>query len=139
LSEAGSSDNVALIRRGLDAFSRGAFDESMADIHEDIEWYVAFRLPDLPADKDVYRGHDEVRELWSAFSGGWESLTATLEDVVAERDDLVIVRVHWVGRGEASGVEVDRTIFYVFEIADGKLLRLRPFDDEAEALQAAGL
>jgi hypothetical protein len=42
-------------------------------------------------------------------------------------------------RGSASGIEVDRTIFYVFEIAAGKLKRLRPFGTEPEALEAAGL
>jgi hypothetical protein len=34
---------------------------------------------------------------------------------------------------------VDRTVLYVFEIAAGKLKRLRPFDTEAEAIEAAGL
>jgi hypothetical protein len=44
-----------------------------------------------------------------------------------------------VGQGSASGIEVDRTVFYVFEIVAGKLKRLRPFNTEAEALEAAGL
>jgi hypothetical protein len=90
-------------------------------------------------DKAVYQGHDEVRRLWAAFRSGWAELTVTLEEVVDAREDFVVVRTRFVGRGSASGIEVDRTIFYVFEIAAGKLERLRPFDTEREALEAAGL
>ncbi len=121
----------------MDAFSRGDFDASLEIMDPDIEWHVAFRLPDLPLNKSVYRGTDEVRELWTAFKGGWAELTATLEEVIEARDDLAVVRAHFVGRGGASGIEVDRTLFYVFEIDSGRLKRLRPFDTEAEALAAA--
>ena len=90
-------------------------------------------------DKTVYRGHDEVRQLWAAFRSGWAELTVILEAVVDAREDLVVVRARFVGRGSSSGIEVDRTVFYVFERASGKLKRLRPFDAEADALAAAGV
>ena len=134
-----AEENIALIYRGLDAFSRGDFDAGVEDMQPDVEWHVSFRLPDLPLDKAVYEGHDEVRRLWAAFRSGWAELTVTLEEVVDAREDSVVVRTRFVGRGSASGIEVDRTIFYVFEIAAGKLKRLRPFDTEREALEAAGL
>ena len=132
-------ENIALIHRGLDAFSRGDFDGGVADMEPDIEWYVSFRLPDMPLDKPVYHGVDEVRRLWAAFRSGWAKLTVTLEEVVDASEDFVVVRARFVGRGRASGIEVDRTVFYVFEILAGKLKRRRPFDTEEEALEAAGL
>ena len=58
--------------------------------------------------------------------------------MVDAREDLVVVRTRFVGQGRSSGIEVDRTVFYVFEIAAGKLKRLRPFDTEADALAVAG-
>jgi hypothetical protein len=75
--------------------------------------------------------------LWTAFRSVWDELSVTLEAVVEAHEDVVVGRARFVGRGSASGVEVDRTLFYVFEIAAGKLKRLRPFDTEAEALAAA--
>jgi ketosteroid isomerase-like protein len=134
-----AEENIALVHRGLDAFSRGDFDAGVEDMRPDIEWHVSFRLPDLPLDKPVYHGRDEIRQLWAAFRSGWAKLTVTLEEVIAAREDFVVVRARFVGRGNASGIEVDRTIFYLFEIADGQLKRLRPFDTEPEALEAAGL
>ncbi len=76
--------------------------------------------------------------MWAAFRSVWHELSVTLEEVVEAHGDVVVVRTRFVGRGSASGVEVDRTVFYVFELAAGKLKRLRPFDTEAEALAAAG-
>ena len=42
-------------------------------------------LPDLPMDKTIYRGPDEVRSLWAAFSSVWDELTVSVEEVVGER------------------------------------------------------
>jgi hypothetical protein len=56
--------------------------------------------------------------LWTAFRSVWDELSVTLEEVVEAHEDVVVVRGRFVGRGSASGVEVDRTLFYVFEIAD---------------------
>ena len=134
-----AEENIALVHRGLDAFSRGDFDAGVEDMRPDIEWHVSFRLPDLPLDKPVYHGRDDVRRLWAAFRSGWATLTLSLEEVIDAREDYVVVRTRFVGRGSASGIVVDRTVFFVFEIVDGKLKRLRPFDTEAEALEAAEL
>ena len=132
-----ADENIALIHRGFDAFSRGDFDAGVADLDPDVEWHLAFRLPDLPLDKTVYHGRDEVRRVWAAFRSAWDELTLSLEEVVDARGDVVVIHARFVGRGSGSGIEVDRTIFYVFEIAGGKLKRLRPFDTESQALAAA--
>jgi ketosteroid isomerase-like protein len=42
-------------------------------------------------------------------------------------------------RGATSGASVERRFFYVVDFRDGKLIRSRPFEDLAEARQAAGL
>jgi ketosteroid isomerase-like protein len=129
--------NIALVNHGLAAFSRGDFDAAVVDMHPDIEWHVAFQLPDMPPDKTVYVGPEEIRRLWAAFRSAWERLTVDVEEVLEDSDDLVVVRARFVGKAGDSGIEVDRLIFYVFELSGGKLKRLRPFDTEAEAVAAA--
>jgi ketosteroid isomerase-like protein len=131
--------NVEMLRRGFEAFSRGDFDESLKDIHRDIEWHVAFRLPDLPMPKDVYRGRDEVRTLWNAFASVWDELAIEVEEILYVDDDRMVARARFRGRGEGSGVEVDRVVFYSQRVRDGKLVYLRPFDDEASARRDLGL
>ena len=131
--------NMELARRGLSAFSRDDLDGTLATIHPDIEWYVAFRLPDLPMVKDVYRGHDEVRELWQLFRSGWESLQIEIEEFLHADDGRVVLRVRFVGRGAESGIEVDRTLFYAYRMRDGLLVYSRAWDDEASARRDLGL
>jgi ketosteroid isomerase-like protein len=130
---------MELARRGLSAFSRGDMDGTLATVHPDIEWYVAFRIPDLPILKDVYRGHHEVRELWHAFRSGWESLAIDLEEFLHVDDERVVLRVRFVGRGAESGIEVDRTLFYAYRMRDGLLVYSRAWDDEGSARRDLGL
>lgn len=132
-----------LAREGLDAFSRRDFDASLAIMHPDIEWHLTFPLPDLPPGKTVFRGHDEVRSLWENFTSTWESMTIEIEGIEAEepaeRGEIVIVHVRFCGLGEGSGIEVDQSLYYVFEIEDDLLVRLRPTDSLDEARTMAGL
>jgi len=131
--------NLQLLRDGLDAFSRGALDESLARMHPEVEWNVVFPLPDRPASKDVYRGRDEVRELWQEFRSVWDELTIALEEVLHADAERVLARTRFRGRGTGSGVEVDRVVFYVFRIRDGLLVYTRAFDEEVAARRDLGL
>ena len=131
------SENVEASLRGFEAFSHGDWDACLAEIDPEIEWHLTFQLPDLPPEKTVFRGHDEVKTLWDAFRGAWDELTLELEQVLYDRDDMVIAKVRFRGRGGSSGAEVDRVLFYVQELREARLLRLRPFQSEAEAFAAA--
>ncbi len=126
-------------RRGLEAFSRGALEDSLATLDPDVEWHISFRLPDLPPDLKVVRGHEQVREVWDAFRGGWERLTVDLEEILHDEGDVVLLRARFHGLGASSGIEVDRTLYYVLRVSDGLLTLIRPFDDHDEARRAAGL
>lgn len=134
---------VELATEGLGAFSRGDFDASLAVMHPDIEWHLAFPLPDLPPGKTVFRGQDEVRSLWEAFTSTWESMTIEIEEVEGEepteRGSIVILHVRFRGLGKGSGIEIDQPLYYVFEIEDDLLVRLRPTDSLDEARAMAGL
>lgn len=131
--------NLERLQQGLGAFSRGAFGEAMAYMHPEIEWHLTFRLPDLPPAKDVYRGPDEIRELWAAFASVWEELTIELEEILYADDERILARARFRGRGAGSGVEVDRMVFYAFRMREGQLAYSRAFDDEASARRELGL
>jgi len=125
--------NLEMMRRGLENFSRGAFEEAAAEIHPEIEWHVAFRLPDLPPSKEIYRGQEEVLALWRAFSTGWETLRLDLEKVIHADEQRMLLRVRFVGRGTESGAQVDRVLFQAYRFRDGLLAYSHPFDDEPSA------
>lgn len=133
------SSNADLARSAFEAWSRGDIEGTLATMDPGVEWHLAFQLPDLPPDKTVYRGHDEVRELWNGFRAVWNELTLSLEEVLHDEDDVLLIRARFHGRGSGSGVEVERVLYYVLEIVDSELVRIRPFDELADARSAAGM
>jgi ketosteroid isomerase-like protein len=132
------SENVDSLRRGFAAFSRGDWEGAFASIDPDIEWHLTFQLPDLPPGKTVFRGYDEVRTLFDNLADFWDELTLELLDVVREEGDLLVIKARFSGRGGEAGIEVERVLYYVQEMRDGRLLRQRPFDTEEQAFEAAG-
>ena len=133
------SENVDTMTRGFAAFSRGDWDATFAEIDPEIEWHLTFQLPDLPPGKTVFRGFDEVRVLFDNLAAFWEELTLEVLEVVHESEDQLIVKARFAGRGGEAGIEVDRVLYYVMELRDGLLRRLRPFDSGDEAFEAAGV
>ena len=131
--------NLERLRHGLGAFSRGAFEEAMAYVDPQIEWHVTFRLPDLPLAKEVYRGREEIMELWAAFASVWEELTIEVEEILYADDDRIVARARFRGRGAGSGAEVDRVVFYSYRMRDGRLAYSRAFEDAASARCDLGL
>ena len=133
------SENLEVALRGLNAFSRGDLEESLASLAPDVEWHVAFRLPDLPPDLKVVRGHEQVREVWDAFRGGWERLTVELVEVLCDEGDTLVLKAQFHGLGAGSGIEIDRTLYYVLRVQDGLLRQIIPFDVADDARREAGM
>jgi ketosteroid isomerase-like protein len=133
------SANAAVIREGFAAFSEERFEDCLRTLDPDIEWHIAFPLPDLPRDRPVIHGHDEVLELWRQFGSVWERLVFDPEEILYDRNDKAIVRIRIQATGAESGVELDSTLYYSMTIRDRKLRRIRPFDSPEEAAADVGV
>jgi ketosteroid isomerase-like protein len=87
--------------------------------------------------KGVYRGHGELEAFWDEF---W----STFEDVQLETHDLTEVGAEVVVPNTAhirgrEGIEVIARSAFVYTVEDGQITRIRMFQEQAEALEAAGL
>ena len=83
------------------------------------------------------RGTAEMRRFWDEWHAVWDMTI----DITETRDlgDTVVALGRMRTRGEASGVNLESPVGYVFEF-DGPLARrVRAYRDEAEALEAVGL
>ena len=131
-----SQANVEIVRGVYEAFTRRDDAVPFASYSPDIEWDITglghFGVA------SVYHGHDGVRacfrDLLSAF-GRFELHAEELRD----SGDYVIATVNEHGVGRTSGVVVDRRHYAVWTLQGGKIVRLRVYLDDAEALRAAGL
>ena len=123
---------IAAVRRFLDAFNRGDHEAVVQLVHPDIELVRAGGQSSL-------KGVAALRE-WMEPDAFEEQRVEPLDFRV--KGDKVLVREHVTGRGAGSGIEVDVVGWFVWTLDDHGLVKeLRMFlpDQEAEALEAAGL
>jgi ketosteroid isomerase-like protein len=74
----------------------------------------------------------------SRWLGEWEGFSFAPEELV-DLGERAFMRVRLSGRGRASGVELEQTVFHLWTFRDGMPWRCEVFVDENAAQQAAGL
>ena len=132
-----SQENVELVRRVYEAFTRRDV-AALADYsHEDLEWVSVLAAVDGEA--AVFRG----RETWVNYFAvmdetwdGWQVAELQLRDA---GDDRVAAIFHWHGTGRQSGALIHQEVGITYRIRAGKVWRIRSYSDPSEALEAVGL
>jgi ketosteroid isomerase-like protein len=125
--------DLEVVEQGYEHFNRGDIDWVLAHLAPEVVWEDARQMPDAR----VYRGLGDVRRFLSSFDRHWEEIRFEPEEI-REMEGAVLAFVHLVGRGKASGAEVDAHIAHVWEMRDLKVRRIRTFFDRREAERAAG-
>jgi ketosteroid isomerase-like protein len=132
-----SRENVELMRRTWELWSRGADDEISRQLAPDVEWHHNVGLGS-PLE-GIYRGREEVIDLWAAIRDSFGVTRVEIEDMrdLSSTEVLVLGTLHLEGRG--SGAAVTTPFGAVTEILDGLAVRQRFWTDQGKALEAAGL
>jgi ketosteroid isomerase-like protein len=129
-----ASENIELVRRGVDAFNGGVslIDELWAD---DAELWPAPGFPE----GGPFKGRDEIRRFFDGLREGWRPGTAAVLREFEEAGDNLLVSFEWRAVGEASGVETSSDWMAVYTFRGGRIVRLEFFADRDAAIKAAGL
>jgi ketosteroid isomerase-like protein len=128
-----SQENVEIVREAHERFTKTG-----QPIWERIDADTEIFDHDIPDAQNPYRGVDGVTKRLSDFGEAWDSYGVDVERLIDAGDRIVsLFRIRAVGAG--SGVSVERGDAMVLRFRDGKLARLDYFNDQAEALEAAGL
>jgi ketosteroid isomerase-like protein len=103
-----------------------------------IEWEWSPNLASLSGGPRIYRGLDEVGAATLEFLAAWDHYWMTAEDFIEAGDQIVVLmRVHARAANTDSTLEQRSTA--VWTLRNGRAIRVRYYDDRAEALKAAGL
>jgi ketosteroid isomerase-like protein len=129
-----SQENVEIVRRGVDAFSRAAWEESVNLMAPEVEWHDA---PDLPGARR-YQGREGVLAQWREMAEALDHFTVEI-DQLFDAGDKVVVFLTSRGRGRISGIEVSRKLAQVCTVRDGQVIKIVGYDNRAQALEAARL
>jgi ketosteroid isomerase-like protein len=84
------------------------------------------------------RGQDEIAEYFRRWLDVWDDFRWEVEELI-DAGNQVLSAALLSGRADSSGVEISQRIFYVTELRNLKVVRVREFLDRGEALAAAGL
>jgi ketosteroid isomerase-like protein len=128
-----SEQNVEIVRRSLELFKAGKFEEAFALYDPQVEWDASH----FPEGR-VYHGHEGIREFFRRYLGTWESFEIEFEEYFDAGEVVVVfARDKAVGRG--SGVPVEFVYAQLLTLRDGKVTHWKAFTDREAALEAAGL
>src|SRR5437763_5509910 len=130
-----SQENVEVARRHRDAFNRRDMEAFLEALDRDVEWIPIM----APLEGSIYRDHHGVQRWIEELDAYWETFEVRDENLY-DLGDRVLILGHWRARGRASGVVLEnQPAAWLYEIKDGKVVRLRTYTDRAEALEASGL
>ena len=130
-----SQENVEIVRRSVEAFAEGDWEDALSEYAGGVEW---MEMPSLGPDASTYIGRDQLREAAESWIQMWSEYDIKVHRY-ADRGDEVVVLVRERGSGGASGVSVERELGEVFTLRDSEVVRVRLFGSWSEALEAAGL
>ena len=130
-----SQENVEVVRRSFETFSRRDVDAFLGLWHPDGEWYPAISSQ---VGATRHCGHVELREFAEDYYATWAQLELMADEIIEVRSRLLVLG-HVRARGVGSGVELDQPCAWIVEFRDDKLMRVRAYLDLKAAREAVGL
>jgi ketosteroid isomerase-like protein len=128
-----AEDDIAIVRRGFEAFSRRDLPVMAAELHADFEFN-----PLMSVWQQTYRGADGVAEWWRDLDDLWETFVVELDTYRELRVGVILIVGHWHAQPKGSGMApIDAPIAGIIRIAGGKMTNADFYLSEDRALAAA--
>jgi len=129
-----SQANVKLIQAVYEAFGRGDVPFIAGSVHAEARWDFNVTSSDVPWHVPV-TGPAEVPKFLAAFVGNVELEAFEPKQFIASGDD-VVAHIRIVYTVKCTGKRVDQEQLHWWTTRDGKITRLRHFEDTAQVLRA---
>ncbi len=130
-----SQTNVEIVRVALQASSDGDANTFLGALDSAIEWKPVIEDPD----HREHRGLPDVAAWLAEWSAVFPDMRWKAERVVDAGPDKVLALVRALGRGEATGAQVETPVYAVaFTLRHGKIVRIDESPDKT-SLKAVGL
>ncbi|TMM15446.1 MAG: DUF4440 domain-containing protein [Actinobacteria bacterium] len=129
-----SAENIQIVKRALDAFSRGDANAFAELTTPDLEWTTGLGA----VEGEIFRGREGVETYFARLASAWDEFRFVAEEF-RDLADVVLVLGRLEGRGRGGGVPVDSPVGAVWDLRGGKIWRLRAYLDHAKAREVAGV
>jgi ketosteroid isomerase-like protein len=131
-----SEEEVAPVRRLVEALSAGDYDRAARELHPEAEWRNTSEFPGPLRVVGARSIRDFWEDLFEAYGASAAASGMELERV-AEVGDVVVALVHGWGHGRASGIPFDTRWAHTLRVREGKIDRVATFGAYERALAAA--
>ena len=125
--------NVDLVRRGFETLNQGGVEALLPFIHPDFEVTTP---AGLAAEPDTYRGPEGIRRYFESFYEAMDRVEFAPEEFIAV-GERTVVPMTLRARGRTTGIETEQHVVQIWELKDGKAIRVRVFATLEEAMSAA--
>ena len=130
-----SQENVEIVRSVYEAANRGDREHALGFLHPEIVIDATRRV----INPTTYVGMDGAQQLFTDMDEVWEEFRLEQIELI-DAGSRVVVIGRLVGKGKASGVEVEQPIAGIWNVRGGRVVRVElGYTDRREALEAAGL
>jgi ketosteroid isomerase-like protein len=131
-----SQENVEIVRRANEGLKRSDREAALADYHPDVAWHDLAHAPDSP---ETVHGLPALRTIWDQWEQAFDDFGADIEQFI-DAGRYVVAPTRWHARGKSSEVVIDLRQTDVFEVENGKIVRVTlGYADTRAALKAVGL
>lgn len=128
-----SEQNLELARRVFEAFATRDLDGLVAVSDPDVEFLPV--TANLTTGGMPYRGHEGIARYLDDVARVWPELRL-FPDELRDLGDTVVVLGRVVARG--GGMILDRPTGWVFKMHGGRIVGIRVYGSQEEAIEAAG-
>ena len=125
------SEQMAAVRRFVDAFNRQDFEDLAADTNDQT---VIHEWPAAPGAQS-YQGPEGLRQAFDTWFESWEWMQVELREL-EEEGNRVLATFHQRAQGKGSEAEVEIDSFNVWSFKDGVVEEISLFTEREPALEA---
>jgi ketosteroid isomerase-like protein len=128
-----ANPNLELVHQALAAYQAGDLERLRKLMDPEIEVVGGNGL----INAGTYQGFDGFLDWIRRWEEAWDPVNYELREITEVTDSLLIVTVHTMGRGAASGLPIDSLFGWLYELRDGRAIRFHVYVTVDEALQVA--
>src|SRR5436190_21126016 len=129
-----SQENVEIVRRAYEAYSRGDIDGTVSDFAPECRYTAAGTIPDRTG---VFHGPEGYKEFIGWVRSEFDDVQADVDELI-DAGDTVLVGSTLRGRGRQSGAQAKFTFWQVWTMRNGQFARGQGFSSRAEGREAGG-
>ena len=126
---------MSVVRSFIESYRQGETDAALDLLHESAVLDIT-RLD--PPESGIAFGHEAITTMVLRYIATFQHYEYELSKLADLGGGTVLAVIAERGRGKGSGAHVERGYASLYNVIDGKVVRMTHFPTEAEALMAAG-